>query len=107
MAGVYIKGIEMPTNDEMLVIITPNGEVRYKKSVESMWNITTSIPVQPHGRLIDADELCKRVILERDEETYDAEQKNSLMHIERAYGLNMTLGIIIDSKPIIEADDKE
>ena len=56
--SVLIEGMEMPTSGELLVIITPNGEVKYKKSVASMWDRTTVVNVpEPHGRLIDADAL--------------------------------------------------
>lgn len=51
--SILIKGMEMPTSGELLVIITPNGEVRYKKSVASTWDRTTVVPVPPHGDLID------------------------------------------------------
>ena len=53
--SILIKGMEMPTSGELLVIITPNGEVRYKKSVASMWDRTTAVPVPPHGDTIDRD----------------------------------------------------
>lgn len=93
MAGVYIKDIEMPTNDEMLVIIKSNGEVKYKKSVESMWNLTTSVPVPKHGKLIDADELC---------EFYS--HKDKLGNDYTAYHF---IESINNCPPIIEGDDKE
>lgn len=55
--GVYIKGMEMPTNDEMLCIkIYPNGKVAIDMDLECK-QIATAVPVPAHGRLIDADAL--------------------------------------------------
>lgn len=55
--SILIKGMEMPTSGELLCIVSPNGEVRYKKAVANSWNDSVAIPVPPHGRLIDADVL--------------------------------------------------
>ena len=56
--GIYLANMKIPTSGELLVIIAPNGEVKYKKSVASMWDRTTAVSIpEPHGRLIDADML--------------------------------------------------
>lgn len=46
--SILIRGMEMPTSGELLVIITPNGEVKYKKSVASMWDRATAVQVPSH-----------------------------------------------------------
>ena len=55
--GVYIKDIKMPTeNNELRLIIHSNGQVFI--SHQTYFDETEAIPVQPHGRLIDADALA-------------------------------------------------
>ena len=55
--GIYIKG-EMPIgNDELRLIIHSNGQVFI--SHKTYFNETETIPVPPHGDLIDRDALIK------------------------------------------------
>lgn len=57
MAGVYIKGIEMPGNAEgceTIIRIQPNGEAL---DLHGFHIGATAIHVPEHGRLIDADAL--------------------------------------------------
>lgn len=63
--GVYIKGMEMPTNDDMAptaVWVYPNGYVIVFKDNGNMRQYTEAIPVPAHGRLIDADALVSDLI---------------------------------------------
>ena len=61
--GIYIKGLEMPTKNECLILtIYPDGQC-----FEHVYNGSfgareerKAVPVPPHGRLIDADALEKR-----------------------------------------------
>lgn len=60
--SILIKGMEMPTNDELLFLrIYPNGKVTIDMDLECK-QIATAVPVLSHGRLIDADEFLKRAI---------------------------------------------
>ena len=65
-------------------------------------------PIYPlpegHGRLIDADAVCKDIVLYRDVETCEAERGNNTQHLERAYGANETLCIVCDAPTIIPAE---
>lgn len=57
--GIYIKGIDMPKNeDELLSIhIYPNGKVT-RQFDDKCNQIAEAVEVtSPHGRLIDADKL--------------------------------------------------
>ena len=55
--GVYIKGIEIPTEGEHLCInIYPDSKVCINLDLDCK-QITTAVSVPPHGRLIDADAL--------------------------------------------------
>ena len=55
--SILIKGIPMPTGDCLLCIISPDGSIQYKENFEERWHDGAAIEIQPHGRLIDADEL--------------------------------------------------
>ena len=56
--GVYIKGMEMPTNDDMAptaVWVYPNGYAIVFKNNGKMQQYTQAVPVPPHGDLIDVE----------------------------------------------------
>ena len=59
--GVYIKGMEMPEDCAMLLKIFPDGRVGVPVHRNWMGTMVVkdaeAVPVQPHGRLIDADAL--------------------------------------------------
>lgn len=56
--GIYIKGMEMPTNDELLYIkIYSNGKVAIDMDLECK-QIATAVPVPPHGDLIERKAIC-------------------------------------------------
>lgn len=56
--GVYIKGMEMPKDRPQLLWVYPNGKALPVQSDVDPWKDLQAVPVsEPHGRLIDADEL--------------------------------------------------
>lgn len=60
--GVYVKGIKMLTDNTVLLRIYPKGDdgVFYVEQLDIDGDILHeywALPVPPHGRLIDADEL--------------------------------------------------
>lgn len=56
--GIYIKGMEMPTEDkEIIVRISSDGTVMTEYASPIPW--AKAVPVPEHGRLIDADALTK------------------------------------------------
>lgn len=61
MSGVYIKGIEMPTDCAMLLKIFPDGRVGVPVHLNWMGTLVVNdaeaVPVPPHGRLIDVDKV--------------------------------------------------
>lgn len=57
MSGIYIEGMEMPQDGELLCInIYPDGKVCINLNLKCN-RIATAIPVPDHGRLVDADRL--------------------------------------------------
>lgn len=58
--GIYIRGMEMPTEKSCIIQIYPDGSVRRLDGgvFNSHFN---AFPVPPHGKLIDADVLHKSV----------------------------------------------
>lgn len=61
--GVYIKGMDMPKEYAVIIKIYPDGRIGKIPYVQ--WFQTDivegvqAVPVPPHGRLIDADELLQ------------------------------------------------
>ena len=64
MSGIYIKGMEMPTDNTILVRIFPaseNGEC-YVQQLDIDGDVLAelwAVPVPEHGRLIDAEANIK------------------------------------------------
>ena len=57
--SVLIKGMEMPTGDEMLCInIFPDGKVTSHFDLRCM-PVAKAVPVPPHGRLIESKAFLK------------------------------------------------
>lgn len=59
--GVYIKGMEMPTEQygKMVITLYPNGHVaEYVGDVGRVWE---AVPVPPHGRLIEESRVLELV----------------------------------------------
>ena len=57
--GIYISGMEMPKNEPLLVKINPDGSV--STTARNGYKKYEAIPVPPHGRLIDADDLANSI----------------------------------------------
>ena len=59
MSGIYIPGMEMPTERESFnLTIKYNGTVL---DTETGMQVAEAHELQPHGRLIDADAVFKRL----------------------------------------------
>ena len=64
--GVYIKNVEMPTDHPLWIVVHSDGTVEANEVSASRpvgWQTlrNAAVPILPHGRLIDADELAKRI----------------------------------------------
>ena len=58
MADILLRGMEMPTNEPMLVKINPDGSV--STTAKNGYKKYEAVPVPAHGRLIDADALKEK-----------------------------------------------
>ena len=63
MSGIYISGMEMPTDHPLWIIIHSDGTVEANEVSQSRpvgWQTlrNAAVPVPDHGRLIDADVLA-------------------------------------------------
>ena len=72
--SVYIKGMEMPTDHPMWIIVHSDGTVEANEVSASRpvgWQTlrNAAVPVPEHGRLIDKDVMCnecRRIAAEYD-----------------------------------------
>ena len=55
--SILIKGMEMPTDSFIRIILYPNGQAVKANAVD--YEEFEAIPVPPHGDLIDRDALIK------------------------------------------------
>lgn len=63
--SVLIKGLQFPKDNAIAVVIHPDGTAYSSKMFAGVCTeyLTdcSAVPVPPHGRLIDADELVERI----------------------------------------------
>ena len=98
--NILIKGMEMP-QEPTPITLYPDG--RWGDYTEGIFGTFVLIPT-PYGRLIDADEMCKKIVRFRDMETDEAERYSDSKLLERAYGANEVIAILEQSPTIIEAE---
>ena len=75
MSGIYIPGLRVPeeNEDELWLAVRSDGTVTFNAEYGWTTNKGKAVPVQPHGRLIDADVLeveLEKAWNERDDETF-------------------------------------
>jgi len=67
MAGVYIPGMQMPTNKDTMeptaVWVYPNGYAVVFQDRGNMTQYTQAIPVSDHGDLIERDKLRQTMFI--------------------------------------------
>lgn len=107
MSGIYVPGMEMPTEGEWISVnIFPDG-----KCVVQSWcgkdficaEKLTAVPVPEHGRLIDADALYMVMTKERNRiaETYG--ENDEYVQCLTKYAMSM----VENAHTIIPADKEE
>lgn len=103
--GVYIKGMEMPTDHPMCVVVHPDGtveanEVSVSRPVGWQTLRNAAVPVPPHGRLIE-----DAAVREQIDEWLDSVGDVVVGHGLSYYG--ELLGCIEDAPTIIPAEEEE
>lgn len=81
--GVYINGMEMPTNDDMAptaVWVYPNGYAIVFKDNGKMQQYTQAVPVPPHGDLIDRNVLYHNMFIGPDEKAFPDRDVDNFPH---------------------------
>jgi hypothetical protein len=59
--GVYIPGMEMPTDRSRWVVIYPDGRVDYSDKTDEWETLDErAVPVPEHGRLIDEKDIVPK-----------------------------------------------
>ena len=105
--GVYIKSLEIPIDNTVLIRVFPaseNGEFYVQQLdvdgdiLDELW----AVPVPPRGRLIDADALIR--VLERCAED-DWNKKTS--PFSWAYAYECETDVVRDMPTIIPAEEGE
>ena len=83
MSGVYIKGMEMPTDEaRAFTIVFSDGKAAI--SVEPFeWHEV--VPVPPHGRLGDLEALAEDVEIFADENAIGKIEKEELLEIVKYF----------------------
>lgn len=93
--SILIKGMEMPTNDDMAptaVWVYPNGYAIVFKNNGKMQQYTQAVSVPAHGRLIDADALLELIgfevrhyVVKDDFDKGRVAAWNNVIHVIREY----------------------
>ena len=98
--GFYVKGMEMPKDGYRQVFIDSNGTVTWFNNGADGPNTmykAKAFPVQPHGRLIDADALEKSL----SEELLSNDKK----HLKSTW--NDAVAVVFVAPTIIPASEVE
>ena len=61
MHGIYIPGMEMPTDDMKNIMILADGRVFQFSGYGNPKPLGTAVHVPPHGRLGDLDKLVEKI----------------------------------------------
>ena len=95
--SILIKGLDIPKKgelqqDELILRITPEGEVAKYNKLFGYRNKYKAVDVPPHGRLIDAEFLFDRL---------------QFADLSSSDDINTVLMTICDTPTIIEAESEE
>lgn len=75
MAGVYIKGMEMPKIGETLTIYPDGKVIRFNSYTGETVRIKgEAVPVPQHGDLIDRDEVMKKLMKKHSSWFYEGDE---------------------------------
>ena len=96
---ILLRGLEMPKDEEnMSIYIYGTGEVTVDTG-DGDTLVGTAVPVPPHGRLIDAEVLCERLLTAW--HTADAEGRRVIGEVMA----NVVTPIVASIPAVIEAEE--
>lgn len=104
MSGIYIKGMEMPKKGEYRITLYVCDDGYAYMDVDLFpvdKDRFEAVPAPPHGRLIDADELCTRLFSAWD--TANGEKKTMIS----AVMADVVTPIVVGTSTIIPAEEEE
>ena len=101
MAGLYIHNVKLPESafDTLYLAVHQDGTVEYDGGPYG-WQNTRAIPVQDHGRLVDADDVVEQIDKWIDSVGYATVGRGLSYYGE-------LLGCIDDSPTVIPASKEE
>jgi ketosteroid isomerase-like protein len=107
--GVYIKGMEMPKDKAVAVVIHPDGTAYTAEMFAGVCteylSDCTAVPVPPHGRLIEEQWLKDAIITTLEALKKNPKMDKQEMHLIAAFD---TLRVMVEDAPtIIEAEEGE
>lgn len=109
MSDLLIKGMEMPKDKPLIIKINPDGAV--SSTFDNDYRKYAAIPVPPHGRLIDADEISEHKYTTMPpyrREYCDGKPKSEDEVVAFKFGWNSAIDAITENAPtIIEAEEGE
>lgn len=102
MSEILIRGMEMPKDRPLIIKISPDGTVYMSQGIYGIGHgVATAIPVPPHGRLGDLDELEKTF-----REDADAEWNRFASPVNWADAFDDVANMIAETPTIIEAEEE-
>ena len=108
MSGVYIEGMEMPKEGEhpLWIALHSDGTVEYNANKGDGWQMTTAVPVPPHGRCIDADVL-EELVIKQKYACAGASAHGPISELHKSWGLHDAELMIEAAPTIIPAEEGE
>ena len=94
--SILIKGMKMPKDKPIRIVLNPNGQLFIDHGVH--FTEYETVELQPHGRLIDAEELSDRLVALADcewNQTVGTSWSNAYEEVN---------GFVEDAPTIIEAE---
>lgn len=109
MSGIYIPGMSMPKENEVICIFPDKKTQKRIVKFSSLYEVletSRAVPVPDHGRLIDADALSDMLDKYEREYALEAGDKKDFGIMQKAFGLH-DAELMAESLPTIIPADKE
>lgn len=87
--GVYINGIEMPKDHVRVLVLHPDG-----RAIDEWGNTYQTMPVPPHGRLVDADYVDRHLLRMQQAQTGPG-----------SHGVRKSRAVLRDAPTVIQVEE--